>query len=62
MCPNCDTFYCIKCAQTLSNMENLCWFCNEPIDESKPTKPFKVGENEIELDISKTPKNTPKKF
>ena len=40
-CPACDALYCIKCSDSLSNLENACWVCNTPFDESKPTKPFK---------------------
>jgi len=40
-CPECDALYCIKCSESLSNLENACWVCNTPFDESKPVKPFK---------------------
>jgi hypothetical protein len=39
ICPSCNTLYCIKCSKELSNLENVCWVCNEPIDETKPIKP-----------------------
>ena len=38
MCPNCDALYCMNCAQALINLENVCWVCNSPIDETKPVK------------------------
>ncbi|MFX1571186.1 MAG: hypothetical protein ACFFB0_00385 [Promethearchaeota archaeon] len=47
ICPECDTFYCNKCADTLSNLENICWVCNHPFDESKPVRSLKQ-EEEIE--------------
>ncbi|MBA7641053.1 hypothetical protein ES703_48725 [subsurface metagenome] len=38
MCASCGTFYCIKCSEALSNLENACWACNEAIDKSKPVR------------------------
>jgi hypothetical protein len=38
ICPNCKTFYCLKCSRTLISIENACWVCYTPFDESKPTK------------------------
>ncbi len=46
ICTGCDALYCENCARTLSIMENACWVCNEPIDKSKPSKPFKIEEVE----------------
>jgi len=40
ICTECGTFYCAKCAKALSQLENACWVCNRPIDESKPVKPY----------------------
>ncbi|MHA1916325.1 MAG: hypothetical protein ACW986_06635 [Promethearchaeota archaeon] len=40
ICPSCNALYCINCSKELSNLENVCWVCNEPIDEAKPTKPY----------------------
>ncbi len=37
----CYVLYCEKCAQALSNLENACWVCNAPFDESKPVKEYK---------------------
>ena len=42
ICTECDALYHEDCARALSNMENACWACNEPIDKSKPSKPFKM--------------------
>jgi hypothetical protein len=38
ICSGCDTLYCEKCARTLSTLENACWVCDIPFDESKPVK------------------------
>jgi len=40
LCPNCETIYHEECARALSDAENACWVCNDPIDKSKPSKPF----------------------
>ena len=58
LCPECDTFYCSKCSEALSNLENACWVCNEPFDESKPVKPFK--KEEVDIEISEKPQKKPK--
>lgn len=42
LCPKCGTIYHEKCARVLTNSENACWVCNEPIDNSKPSKPYKI--------------------
>ncbi len=44
ICPNCEALYHEDCARKLSDLENACWVCNEPIDKTKPTKPFKIVE------------------
>jgi len=54
LCPECSTFYCLKCSEALSNLENACWVCETPFDESKPVKPFKK-EAEIDVEISEKP-------
>ncbi|MFW9822506.1 MAG: hypothetical protein ACFFE4_06205 [Candidatus Thorarchaeota archaeon] len=51
ICPKCNALYCNNCSEELSNMENSCWVCNEPFDESKPTKPFKRIKDDLEGDI-----------
>jgi hypothetical protein len=47
ICMNCEALYHEDCALTLSDLENACWVCNQPIDETKPTKPFKIIEEKI---------------
>ena len=37
----CGANYCENCARALTNLENVCWACENPIDYSKPVKPFK---------------------
>ncbi|KKM27082.1 hypothetical protein LCGC14_1578300 [marine sediment metagenome] len=45
----CDVIYCENCARALSDLENVCWVCNTPIDSSKPIKPFLLDEEKIDL-------------
>ncbi|MFX1279359.1 MAG: hypothetical protein ACFFA3_08070 [Promethearchaeota archaeon] len=45
MCPECSTFYCLKCISKLTDLENACWVCETPFDE---TKPIKLHDNEKE--------------
>ena len=59
MCKECGAFYCEKCSDALSNLENACWVCETPFDESKPVKPFK-REEEIDIEISEKPQKKPK--
>ena len=44
ICTGCETFYCMKCSEAISNLENACWACDEPIDKKKPSKPFRNEE------------------
>jgi len=60
ICLGCDTFYCQKCAYALENLENACWVCETPFDESKPSKPYKKVEEEIKVEISEKPQKKPK--
>jgi len=53
LCPKCDVLYCGKCAQVLSTLENICWICNTPLDETKPVRKI---EKEEELKIETLPK------
>jgi len=46
ICPVCETFYCENCVKAIIDMENTCWACNEPLDESKPFKPYKKQEKD----------------
>jgi hypothetical protein len=42
----CGAIYCENCARALTNLENVCWLCNVPIDFSKPVKSFEKEEVE----------------
>ncbi|MFX1276287.1 MAG: hypothetical protein ACFFBP_05550 [Promethearchaeota archaeon] len=55
VCSKCDALYCEKCARALSNLENVCWVCNQPINESKPSNPFSVEKDKSKFsdDIKK---------
>ena len=37
-CPKCNALYCIKCSEALTSLENACWVCETPFDDSKPVK------------------------
>ena len=50
----------MKCAKALSNLEDQCWVCNAPIDESKPVKPQLQEEEKIDVKISEKTKKNPK--
>ncbi len=57
---DCDSIYCENCARALTDLENVCWVCDAPIDISKPTKPYKeekLEEKDIIKDTPKKPKN-----
>ena len=43
----CGAIYCENCARALTNLENVCWACDVPIDYSKPIKPFKEKAEDI---------------
>ncbi|UCD02393.1 MAG: pyridoxamine 5'-phosphate oxidase family protein [Promethearchaeota archaeon] len=53
VCPECEIFYCMNCSQALANLENVCWVCNTPIDESKSSKPFEIEKYEKKMKKSK---------
>jgi len=40
----CGANYCENCARALTNLENMCWACDTPIDYSKPVKRFEEEE------------------
>ncbi len=42
ICSDCDTIYCQTCARALENLENACWVCDTPFDESKPSKAIDI--------------------
>ena len=60
ICNECGAFYCDKCVKALIKLENMCWVCNTPFDESKPTKPIEKEVEEFELKISKNSQKQPK--
>ena len=63
ICPECKALYCENCARELIQIDNMCWGCLGPIDESKPVKSHKEEEEEdlSILDISKKPLKKAKK-
>ena len=60
MCPECNALYCKKCSEALSTLENACWVCEIPIDESKPINILEKKEEEIKINEA-IPKRVPKK-
>ena len=40
----CAANYCESCAQAVTNLENICWACNAPMDRSKPVKRYEEEE------------------
>ncbi|MHA1257821.1 MAG: DC1 domain-containing protein, partial [Promethearchaeota archaeon] len=56
ICRECDTLYCEKCVRTLSKLENACWVCNAPFDETKPVKLPKKEKEEITVQDIEEPK------
>ena len=49
ICSECDILYCENCARTLSNMDNACWVCNAPFDETKPSKPYEISKEKVSI-------------
>ena len=45
----CGANYCENCARALTNLENVCWACETPIDYSKPVKQFKETTEDINI-------------
>jgi len=45
----CGAIYCDNCARALTDLENLCWVCDNPIDYLKPVKSYKEEAEEINL-------------
>ncbi len=45
----CGAIYCGNCAQALTDLENVCWACDAPIDYSKPVKPQEEETEEIHV-------------
>jgi len=50
ICSDCGTFYCTKCSYALSDLENVCWACNTPIDRTKPYTPFETEDEDSSKD------------
>ena len=46
----CGAIYCDNCARALTNLENICWVCDVPIDYSKPVKQIEEEPEVINLD------------
>lgn len=46
----CGAIYCESCARALTNLENVCWVCDNPIDSLKPVKPYKEEVEGINVD------------
>ena len=56
MCPKCNTLYCVSCSEALSNLENMCWVCDEIFDDSKPVRPQKAGVEPVKLKLDQEKK------
>ncbi|MFX0141405.1 MAG: PHD finger domain-containing protein [Candidatus Hodarchaeota archaeon] len=56
LCPNCEALYHEDCARALTNMENSCWVCDDPIDKTKPAKPFKKVEEKKDDEVKNNKK------
>ncbi len=46
----CGAMYCENCARALTNLENVCWACDVPIDYSKPVKSYKEKDEITKVD------------
>jgi hypothetical protein len=60
VCLECETFYCNKCYNALTNLENACWACETQFDVSKPVKSFEKEEELEEIELSEKSQKTPK--
>lgn len=47
LCPDCGALYCESCAMALIELENACWYCNNPMDPSQPIKLTEGNVDEI---------------
>jgi hypothetical protein len=52
ICKGCGSLYCENCANSLINLENACWACNDPIDPTKPSKSYEKGKEGIKTKVS----------
>jgi parallel beta-helix repeat protein len=51
LCPNCNTFYCVKCALVLKEKGEKCWSCdNEITISTAPTEALKTQEKIRDLE------------
>jgi hypothetical protein len=57
LCAECKALYCESCALALSRLENMCWVCDAPLDESKPIKPPVETEEIISTEVVGALKN-----
>ncbi len=60
VCPKCDSIYCKGCAEAVVEIENVCWTCESPIDEVRPSKPFEQEEEEISIEAKDGKKSVEK--
>lgn len=60
VCPECEALYCENCVRTLENLENSCWICNRPFNESKPSKPFKIKDKNLDPKLLDSMNKLPK--
>ena len=51
LCSSCGAFYCMKCCDTLTTLENACWVCEAPFDTTKPIKLKKEEDKGISIDV-----------
>lgn len=49
---DCDTIYCENCTRALAELENICWVCNAPLDDTKPVKPYNGVDKKRHIKIS----------
>lgn len=59
ICSECETFYCDKCYNALTNLENACWACDTQLDKSKPVQIIQ-REEDIEVKTSEKPQKRQK--
>ena len=52
ICPECKSLYCQKCAQALTELENVCWSCDTPLDDTKPVKRIIKDKEKVRIEKS----------
>ncbi len=55
ICPECGTYYCLKCLDAIKDIENLCWSCKKQLDPEMPIIPVEEDDN-IMISDDKLPK------